>query len=350
MKTSLLAAFLALSACGNRLGPATSSAPPSRFLKGQTHLHSNNSGDSETSPEEVAGWYAARGYDFIVFTDHNYVTGRTAAPQAGELLLIPGAELTQNRRSCEPAPEPGMACLLHVNSLFVSPEREGPVSLPPGGKARREIFLASLEESQRLGGIAQLNHPNFHYSAGAALITELAGRGVALLEIANESSDSNNEGDASHPSTEALWDSALSAGARIYGVATDDAHHYHDAEAVRAKGQSAYPGDLGFIMVRAEKDAQKIREAILRGDFYSSTGVLLRRAEGGPEALEVEVLPEPGRSYHISFIGQEGKLLGELEGPSARFPLSRLKKGGYVRARVEDDRGRRAWVQPVWRE
>ncbi len=50
------------------------------------------------------------------------------------------------------------------------------------------------------------------------------------FEVANEAVDSNNEGDATTPSTERLWDQVLDAGGRIYGVASDDAHHYADAD------------------------------------------------------------------------------------------------------------------------
>ena len=56
--------------------------------------------------------------------------------------------------------------------------------------------------------------------------------------MANQSSDVANEGDAAHLSTEALWDAVLTAGGTLYGVATDDAHHYADADAVRAREAS----------------------------------------------------------------------------------------------------------------
>jgi len=36
----------------------------------------SESGDSQTPPEVVADWYERRGYDFIVFTDHNVITIR----------------------------------------------------------------------------------------------------------------------------------------------------------------------------------------------------------------------------------------------------------------------------------
>ena len=76
------------------------------WLKGQLHLHSNASGDSETPPDAVVRWYAEHGYDFIVFTDHNRVT---EAPGVGEMLVMPGVELTQNLERCDPPPEGGDA-------------------------------------------------------------------------------------------------------------------------------------------------------------------------------------------------------------------------------------------------
>jgi len=250
-----------------------------RWLKGQLHVHSANSGDSKTAPEQVAKWYAQHGYDFIVFTDHNHIT---SLPPVDGMLALPGVEITQNLDTCEPPPPQGMQCLLHVNALFVDPSRE--VELKPlKSAAREDVYGRAIDAAKEMGGIAQVNHPNFHYGADAALLVKLAARGARLVEIANEAVDSNNEGDASHPSTEALWDAALDAGARLYGTATDDAHHYYDADEVRAKGETAFTGDRGFVMVHARKTPQDIREAIERGEFYASTGLVLSGAghDGG---------------------------------------------------------------------
>ena len=46
-----------------------------------------------------------------------------------------------------------------------------------------------------MGGLAQLNHPNFHYGADGPLVAALARDGLMLLEIANESWDSNDTPD-----------------------------------------------------------------------------------------------------------------------------------------------------------
>lgn len=314
------------------------------FLKGQLHLHSNRSGDGATPPADVVRWYEARGYDFIVFTDHNRVT---APPSTASMLVIPGVELTQNLRQCEPPAPPGVGCLLHVNALFVTPPLAGLVRWEPAdGDDRLGRYRRALAATRTLGGIAQLNHPNFHYAADAPLVTALAGDGLELMEIANQAWDSNNEPRDGHPSTEAIWDAVLSAGATVYGTATDDAHHYDDAAAARARGDDVFVGDLGFVMVRARKEPAAIRDALARGDFYASTGVLLERVERTATKLEIEVSDRAAGSHQFSFIGKNGRLLARAEDRQASFPLANAA-GGYVRVVVTDGAGRKAWVQPV---
>src|SRR5262249_16068024 len=120
---ALLAALLgcdASSSSAPKPPESRSAAPPPsgpRFLKGQLHAHTNRSLDSDTPPEEAAAWYAAHGFDFAVFTHPNPIPGPPAPPHP---LLIPGVELTQNLPTCDPPPEFGLHCLLHVNALFVT--------------------------------------------------------------------------------------------------------------------------------------------------------------------------------------------------------------------------------------
>jgi hypothetical protein len=331
------AILLALVAYRSTTTPAP--VPVARgYLKGQLHVHSSNSGDSETPPEEVARWYRDHGFDFIVFTDHNRIT---TLPDLPGLLVFPGVELTQNLETCDPPPESAGGCLLHVNALFVT-ETSG-VRLGDARPRRLDLYASALAETQRLGGIAQLNHPNFHWAADAALVGELVKRGLGLFEVANQSSDVANDGDANHPSTEALWDRVLSDGGMLYGVATDDAHHYADAEAVRARGITPDTGDHGWVMVRATRDRAAIRDAMVRGDFYSSTGVVLDRIERTADAL---VLTGADGDYDFVFIGAAGRVLAHSHGHAATFALA-AARGGYVRATVSDAQGHRAWIQPI---
>lgn len=319
----------------------TPSIKPRGFLKGQLHAHTGNSGDSETDPRVAARWYAERGYDFVVFTDHNVVT-ELSPPQG--MLLIRGVELTQNMSYCEPAPEPGDRCLLHVSALFVAPSE--PIAFGrPKGLARVDLYGRAVEKALSLGGIAQLDHPNFHHGADLSILLALAARGVTLLEVENAAVDSGNEGDAKHPSTEALWDAALDKGAKVLATATDDAHHYDDAASVRARGEIAYVGDRGFVMVRAEKTEASIRAALEKGAFYASTGVILSRVEIGREGMEVEVAPESGPATIEVIAG--GKVIASEKGYSLRFDPRRPGLR-WARIRVVGRSGQKALTQPVW--
>jgi hypothetical protein len=316
--------------------------PETTWLKGQLHMHTGNSRDSATAPADALRWYAAHGFDFVVFTDHNFVT---VAPPDPPLLALPGVELTQNLEACDPPPGPDHACLLHVNALFVDPASAGRIQIPPADTDRRsDRFGRALQLTRELGGLAQLNHPNFHYAADAALLAALAGEGLALFELANAAIDSNNAGDATHPSTERMWDDALTRGARLYAVATDDAHHYFDVARVESQGETAYTGDRGFVVVHASRDAAAIRAAVQRGDFYASTGLRLRTLDRGPAAITLTT----DEDCDIEFIGAGAEVLRRVRGKHAEMALSEVR-GPYLRARVRDDAGHTAWTQPIWR-
>ncbi|MEZ4448373.1 MAG: CehA/McbA family metallohydrolase [Nannocystaceae bacterium] len=344
-----LLACVGLLACEGRPPPRPRAAAGPRapapiaetWLKGQLHMHTSGSGDSETPVAAAVAWYAGRGFDFVVITDHNVIT---EPPAGAPILALPGIELTQNLEACAPAPAPGLQCLLHVNALVVDPARVGGYRFPPPPSlARHDLYLRAIRAGEALGGVVMLNHPNFHLAADGELLSALAGEGLVLFELANEAIDSNNEGDAEHPSTEALWDLALRRGARLYGAATDDAHHYDDAAEVEARGELAFTGDRGFVFVRAAREPAAIRAALARGDFYASTGPRLRALERGDGAIAVE-LDAPAT---IEFIAG-GEVVRRVEGSAARMTLAEVA-GPYLRARITAAGGT-AWTQPIWRD
>ena len=65
--------------------------------KGNLHTHTLNS-DGDSTPDEVVRWYREHGYDFLVLTDHNFVTevdGLNAVQGApGKFLVVRGEEVT----------------------------------------------------------------------------------------------------------------------------------------------------------------------------------------------------------------------------------------------------------------
>jgi hypothetical protein len=334
----LLATLFACDVSPAPVEPRPAAAAPEaapRFLKGQLHLHSNNSGDSRTPPDEVARWYAAHGYDFIVFTDHNRVTDGL---DVGDMLVLPGMEITLNVDDCVP-PADGSFCPLHVNALFVDPAAPQPRLPPPADHRRETLYRHGLAIADSLSALAQLNHPNFHYAADAELVAALARDRILLLEVANLAIDSNNEGDATHPSTEAIWDAVLRTGARVWGTATDDAHHYDDADSVRAAGELAFEGDRGWVMVRARRDTAAIRDALARGDFYATSGALLDDVECSDKGLRIEARDPEARVICVA----NGRPTAPLRGP-----ITCARDRGYVRARIYDSAKRIAWTQPCF--
>jgi hypothetical protein len=315
------------------------------WLKGSTHVHAAPSGDSTTSIPDVIAWYESNGYDFIAITDHNRISELDAwDPTIGQstirnadsgIIVFAGIELTYNPTGCLPVGDPSGNCRIHVNLLGTTGRFAGRLEWANREDPQRLAkYQAALDQQKRLGGLAQLNHPQWLWGMTPELLTELARRGMSLVEIANVQFEKWNAGDATHPSTEALWDAALAAGVTLWGVASDDAHHY--------AGGGKYPAGGGFIAVKARRDPQAILDAIAAGRFYSSTGVTLSRAEVVSNELVVEVVADPAATYTIEHI-ENGKLVASVPGTSARRAVP---ASGYVRAVVTRNDGKRAWVQP----
>jgi len=331
---------LLVGACKHPTPAAPDAAPLAApgFLKGQLHVHTTASGDGKLSVGEVIELYRVHGYDFIVLTDHNRVA---ELPPPSDLLVLPGVELTNNLRACDPPPPPEQPCLMHVNALLIDPARTTAEALAqavtPESDAippRLEVFRRSFEAVARLGGIAQLNHPNLYFGADADILVALSGAGLRLFEVANEGGETANEGDATHPSTEALWDAALDRGARLFATASDDLHEASEV-------------DRGFVMVRAAKDVSAIRAALERGDFYASTGLLLDRLELAPDAIAIDVRASQAPAV-FEVVGPGGRVVQRAEGWGLRLDPRALVLP-WVRIRVTATDGRRAWTQPVWR-
>lgn len=324
---------------------AIAPAPPT-WLRGSTHVHAAPSGDATLDPVAVMAWYREHGYDFIVLTDHNRVTaldpfahGRVAGDPEGGVLVLAGTELTYNPSACtEPDPPPQGKCRIHVNALGVTARPVGRLEWADRARRdRRGMYQAALVSTRALGGIAQLNHPQWHWGMTGELLTALAADGFVAVEVSNAAFASWGDGDDSHPSVEALWDQALLAGARLWAVASDDAHSYD--------GTGKYPAGGGWIMVDAARDGDAIIDAIAAGRFYASTGVALAWAGPVGSELRVELAPdEPGPAV-IAFI-VNGAIAATTRERTARHPIPAT---GYVRAVIRRDDGARAWVQPARR-
>ena len=301
--------------------------PTVRWYKGNTHTHTLNS-DGDSTPEEVVKWYRDNGYNFLVVTDHEKITPveplNKLFGKPGELLVISGQEITDR---AEGRPH-------HVNALGITT-----VSLPKKAPTSLENLQANIDAAIALGGVPQINHPNFGWALTAETLSKTK-RGM-LFELFNGHPLVNNMGGGGSPSTEEIWDAVLSNGRLIYGMATDDVH------TVRKLGDraSATPGH-GWVMVRAaELTPRSILEALASGDFYATTGVELENYSADKRAIVVKVKEKRGSKYRIQFIGKHGKLLQEIPAGSATYTVR--GDDGYVRTKILESNGSVAWTQPL---
>jgi hypothetical protein len=373
------------------------------------HTHSFWS-DGDEFPELVAEWYKKRGYNFVVFTPHNsrmrrddekwlnvetkpgvaarlpqlrrrfgeewirdrVYQGRTQVrvtplaefrshlEEPNRFLLIAGEEITDT------GGEGNLPVHLNVMNLQET-------ILPQGGGTVREVLKrnveAALAQKKRTGKplLIQVNHPNYEWAIRADDIADT--RGVRFFEVFNGHPHVNNRGDATHPSTDRIWDLVLARryerGNRepLYGLAVDDAHKFNTPHGIGAK-----PG-RGWVMVRDRTGTGHLRPEILikameRGDFYSSSGVRLEDVRWTGRQLSLKIDPVPGARYKTRFIGTRknatsseiGVVLDEVEGTSPSYTVRGDER--YVRAKVISNRvrpdvlqGRRveqAWTQPVF--
>lgn len=395
MKYILCLIIWFLASCASPPRPDTAD-DPIRWYKGNLHTHSYWS-DGDEFPEMIMDWYRKEGYQFVALSDHNvlakgeywkeiaedsiYQDGfksylqhygspwvrykedsgkiqvrlktleeyRNIFEKEGEFLILQSEEIT-DRFENKP---------IHLNATNV---RE--LIDPQGGSSVVEVLQnninAVLRQSEEKGQpmLVHINHPNY----GFAITLEdlIALQGEQFFELFNGHPQVFNFGDSLHMDTETMWDQINIAYLKkgqplLYGLATDDSHHYHD------KSSQLSNSGRGWIQVQSDTlTVEALISAIESGHFYASTGITLKRVDLNNNILSVEVEPEAGAEYQIQFIGCENnapqtRVLQTISGNKASFSMhSGLQ---FVRAKVtsnkppsnpiENMKFQTAWTQPV---
>ena len=306
---------------------ASAQAPALRWFKGNTHTHTWNS-DGDSSPDDVVKWYRGHGYHFLVLTDHNVLTsveGLNALHGLDQRFVVIRGEEVTDRFGDLP---------LHINALGLDT-----LVMPQGGTSVVDVLQRNVTAIRAARGVPHINHPNFIWAVTAEQLEQV--RDNRLFEIFNGHPQVNNLGGGAAAGLEGAWDAILTRGVLLYGLAVDDAHHFtrHDDRT------AARPGK-GWVMVRAASlEPRAILDALERGEFYSSTGVELRDYAADARTMRVEVRATTFSRYRIQFIGSGGRVLSEVDGPTATYTFRGDE--GYVRAKVFESNGDVAWTQPV---
>jgi hypothetical protein len=319
--------------------PALQNAQP-RYWKGNLHTHSFWS-DGDDFPEMIADWYKEHGYHFLALSDHNVLAegerwlkvdpARPVTQVAAEKYRRRFGSAWVEERQRGEIPEVRLKPLAEYRSLLEEPARylllpaeeithryaKAPVHInainlrdvikPVDGASVAETIMVNhrlVEEQARATGwrmIAFLNHPNFGWGIRAEDM--IAADELRFFEVFNGHPGVRNYGDETHPSCERLWDIVLALRLGklrtpvVYGLATDDAHGYHQFGVGKVN-----PG-RAWVMVRAPYlSAEAILRGLETGDFYASTGVVLDDVDRGPNTLKLRIRPEEGVSYRTQFI------------------------------------------------
>lgn len=297
------------------------------WYKGNTHTHTINS-DGDSTPDEVVRWYRENNYNFLVLTDHNYLTkveGLNALHGADDKFMVIKGEEVTNYFNDKP---------LHINGLNVES-----LVKPQTGTTVAEVLQKSVNGIREVKGVPHINHPNFSWAITTEDLKKV--ENYKLFEIYNGHPMVNNLGGGGKPGLEEMWDTILSSGKLLYGIAVDDAHNFKNL----ADKNASLPGK-GWIYVRAaELSPKSILEAIEKGDFYSSTGVELTDYQVSEKEIIIKINENKYSKYRVQFIGKDGKVLSE----SINNPAVYQFKGNemYVRAKIIESNGKFAWTQPV---
>lgn len=298
---------------------------PLYWYRGNTHTHTNNSFDGDSSPTAVATRYKQLGYNFVLVTDHNRHTTIDSVNEEvgvpGQFLVMQGEEVTDSFNGVP----------VHVAAL----SNTSPIN-PPHGTDVRNTLQNDITAVRQAGGLPIIAHPNYRFALSADDLKNV--EGAFLFEVFNAHPVVNNFGDSEHPSVEANWDDVLSSGKVLYGLASDDEHTLTNAS-------GALPG-RAWIMVRAASlDSGSITSAIASGDFYASTGIALQDYQVNSTSVTI-TLDGNSSGATIDFIGRNGQLLQRNNTSPAVYSFTHHEQ--YVRAKIYDDLGRMAWTQPIF--
>jgi len=266
-----------------------------------------------------------------VITDHEFITdvGPLNALFGAEnkFLMIPGQEVTGRADGGKP---------VHVNQIGAKR-----LVMPMTSGSPFDVLQKDVNLVHEAGALVQINHPNFGWAWTGDELVRI--ENATLLEIWNGHPQVNNLGGGGVPSAEAMWDQALTAGRRLFAIADDDAHHFKIERL--ADPTAAAPG-RGWIYVRAPRlETTEILAAIARGDFYASTGVELFDVAATETRLTVTIKGDAISRFRTEFVGAGGKVLAESTATVATYDFR--GDDTYVRARIFESNGKRAWTQPV---
>lgn len=297
-----------------------------RWFKGNVHCHTSRI-DGDSTPDEVALWYKAHNYNFLVISDHSVLTSPKEIQhlEDSSFILIPGEEISNNF---------GIKSL-HVNGIGITRGIR-----PLKGKSVEQILQYDIDMIRGAGGLPQINHPSRRYSFDEKTILRL--KNVNLMEIYNFNKDNHNFTAGGHPGMEEMWDAILSAGHVMYGTASDDAHWFKQ----EYSADKAMPGKAWVVVKAPALNEKDIMASLASGQFYATDGIILKDVAVTDKAYTVEIEQHKDNTYTTFFIGRHGRILKKVDETKASYTFRGNEL--YVRAKIMASSGEFAITQPFF--
>ena len=279
-----------------------------QWLKANFHTHAGTGEGTcgAYKAEDVVALYKEAGYSVLTLSNHDFFLDAAELASRQGMVTFNGFEYSQDLH---------MLCI-DVGKVFMG--------------AHQEVIDSCTEQE----GFVILCHPNWIYKEywPWEKIDKL--KGYAGIEIYN--------GVISRLSGSGLatdtWDYLLSQGKLVWGFANDDFHRWYDLARTwnMIYTPSGEPGD--------------IKDAILRGSFYASTGLVLNEMSVADGMVRVSAAAKDTyvTECEYLFIGRGGKILGRQLDKHGEYRL----KGDepYIRVQVISEHGAMLWTQPVYRK
>lgn len=192
---------------------------------------------------------------------------------------------------------------VHVNATNLVEEIQ-PVTGETVEETIRRNVEAVHQQSRETGQaiLPHLNHPNFQWAVTAEDMAPVDD--LLFFEVYNGHRGVRNFGDEIRVDLDRMWDIVLTKRLAeldlgiLYGLATDDTHHYEGSSSEVARA------GRGWVMVRSQfLTPEHLIEALTNGDFYSSSGVTLESIETTDDRISLAIKQAEGVTYTTQFIG-----------------------------------------------
>lgn len=277
-----------------------------QWVKGNLHTHTTRS-DGARPPQAVIDDYAARGYGYLMISDHDMLTAAAdfAAWDARGMTLIPGNEIT--------------AAGPHI--LHVGADRR----IEPVADRQRVIDAVVASGS----GFTIVNHPNWCHDFNHCPIESMvAWQGYLGMEVFN-GTIGRLQGS---PYATNKWDILLSQGRHLWGFANDDSH------------KPALDVGLGWnVAYLRDRTPAAILAALAAGRFYPSTGVEITAIQ--VEGLHIHLATT--NAQRIVALGKGGQRYAQVDATSIDFDVP-PEASHYIRFECWGSGEQFAWTQPFY--